>query len=71
MKKYYMRCLAFLLVLSMLLQPAAESAAEATGGEWQKGTLKLIQDGQLAVAQTGAENSMALRRVSKESREAS
>lgn len=70
MKKYYMRCLAFLLVLSMLLQPAAESAAEATGGEWQKGTLKLIQDGQLAVAQTGAENSMALRRVSKESREA-
>lgn len=70
MKKYYMRCLAFLMVLSMLLQPAAETAAEAAGGEWQKGTLKLIQDGQLAVAQTGAENSMALRGVSKESREA-
>lgn len=70
MKKYYMCCLAFLLVLSMLLHPAAESAAEAAGGEWQKGTLKLIQDGHLAVAQTGAENSMALRGVPEEGNKA-
>lgn len=69
-KKYYSRCLAFLLVLGMLLQSAAGSAAETVRGEWQKGTLKLIQDGQLAVTQTGAEKSMALRGVSEESSEA-
>ncbi len=70
MKKYYSRCLAFLLILGMLLQSAVGSAAETARGEWQKGTLKLIQDGQMAVVQTGAEKSMALRGVSEKSSEA-
>lgn len=70
MKKNYLRCLAFLLMLGMFLQSAAGSAAETARGEWQKGTLKLIQDGQLAVAGTGAEKTMALRGVSEEGSEA-
>lgn len=70
MKKCYSRCLAFLLILGMLLQSAVGSAAETARGEWQKGTLKLIQDGQMAVVQTGAEKSMALRGVSEKSSEA-
>lgn len=69
-KKYYSRCLAFLLVLGMLLQPAAASAAGTAGGEWQKGTLKLVQDGQLAVARTGTEKSMSLRGMPEEGSEA-
>lgn len=70
MKRYYSRCLAFLLVLGMLLQPAAGSATETARGKWQKGTLKLIQDGQPAVAQTGAEKPMVLRGVTEEGSEA-
>ncbi len=70
MKKYYSRCMAFLLVLGMLLQPAAGSAAETARGELQRGTLQLIQDGKPAVVQTGSERSMALRGVSEEGSEA-
>lgn len=70
MRKYYSRCLVFLLVLGMLLQPVAGSAAETARGELQRGTLQLIQDGQPAVAQAGSKKSMALRGVSEEGGEA-